>query len=227
MLDRRAVRRAMKSVDRVFHAAGMTSVRPEDAERMFEVNVRGTRIVFEEALRAEEDRAVYTSSAAALGPAPSGRDRGRGALFTAGPPRHPLRGLGARGGGRGPASCGEGPAARVREPDPGLRARRHPRHVDPPGPQLPPRAGYPAYADGTINVVDVRNVADRPPPADANGAVDKRYILGGRNFTFDRLFADLGRLSGVEPPVKVPRSCGCCRRASDRARARRRSAPRR
>ena len=34
----------------------------------------------------------------------------------------------------------------------------------------------------------------------------ERYILGGRNFTFDRLFADLGRLSGVEPPVKVPRS---------------------
>ena len=33
----------------------------------------------------------------------------------------------------------------------------------------------------------------------------ERYILGGRNFTFDRLFADLGRLSGVDPPLKVPR----------------------
>jgi len=36
--------------------------------------------------------------------------------------------------------------------------------------------------------------------------VGERYILGGRNFTFDRLFADLGRISGIEPPVKVPRS---------------------
>ena len=26
----------------------------------------------------------------------------------------------------------------------------------------------------------------------------------GRNFTFDRLFADLGRLSGVDPPVRLP-----------------------
>ena len=33
----------------------------------------------------------------------------------------------------------------------------------------------------------------------------ERYILGNRNFTLDRLFADLARLSGVEPPaVKLP-----------------------
>jgi dihydroflavonol-4-reductase len=37
------------------------------------------------------------------------------------------------------------------------------------------------------------------------GEVGERYILGNRNFTFDRLFADLGRLSGVEPPsLKLP-----------------------
>jgi dihydroflavonol-4-reductase len=35
--------------------------------------------------------------------------------------------------------------------------------------------------------------------------VGERYILGNRNYTLDRLFADLGRLSGVEPPaVKLP-----------------------
>ena len=50
--DRRAVRRAMKGVDRVFHAAGMTSVRPADAELLFDVNVGHTRTVLEECLRA-------------------------------------------------------------------------------------------------------------------------------------------------------------------------------
>ena len=45
----------------------------------------------------------------------------------------------------------------------------------------------------------------------------ERYILGGRNFTFDRLFADLGRLSGVEPPVKLPAGAAA-RRAARRAR---------
>jgi dihydroflavonol-4-reductase len=63
----------------------------------------------------------------------------------------------------------------------------------------------PAYADGAVNVVDVRDVAVGQLLADARGEIGERYILGGRNFTFDRLFADLGRLSGVDPPLKVPR----------------------
>ena len=62
----------------------------------------------------------------------------------------------------------------------------------------------PVYADGAISVVDVRDVAEGHLLADRRGQVGERYILGGRNFTFDRLFADLGRLSGIDPPVRLP-----------------------
>jgi dihydroflavonol-4-reductase len=63
----------------------------------------------------------------------------------------------------------------------------------------------PAYVDGTINIVGVQDVARGHLLADEVGKVGERYILGNRNFTLDRLFADLGRLSGVEPPVlKLP-----------------------
>ena len=63
----------------------------------------------------------------------------------------------------------------------------------------------PAYVDGGLNIVDVRDVATGHLLADKKGEVGKRYILSGRNFTLDRLFADLGRISGVEPPrVKLP-----------------------
>ena len=44
--------RASKGVERVFHVAGMTSLRAADRERVFEVNVGGTRMVAEEALAA-------------------------------------------------------------------------------------------------------------------------------------------------------------------------------
>src|SRR6266508_2756883 len=71
--ERRAVRRALKGVDKVFHAAGVTSVHPRDAIRLFDVNVGGTKTVMEECLRAEVERVVYTSSAAALGPAQPGQ----------------------------------------------------------------------------------------------------------------------------------------------------------
>ena len=63
----------------------------------------------------------------------------------------------------------------------------------------------PVYVDGGLNIVDVRDVADGHVLADERGEVGERYILGGRNFTLDRLFADLERLSGVAaPPLKVP-----------------------
>src|SRR5918911_2396511 len=84
VLDRRAVRRAMKGVDRVFHLAGLVSMRPSDDERLFEVNVGGTRIVLEEALRAGVERVVYTSSVTAVGPAAPGETADERQLFTAG-----------------------------------------------------------------------------------------------------------------------------------------------
>jgi dihydroflavonol-4-reductase len=67
------------------------------------------------------------------------------------------------------------------------------------------RREIPAYVDGTLNIVSVQDVARGLVLADERGAVGERYILGNRNFTTDRLFADLGRLSGIEPPaVKLP-----------------------
>ena len=63
----------------------------------------------------------------------------------------------------------------------------------------------PAYVDGALNIVDVRDVARGHLLADEKGEVGERYILAGRNFTFDRLFADLARISGVDPPpLKLP-----------------------
>ena len=54
----------------------------------------------------------------------------------------------------------------------------------------------PAYVDGGLNIVDVRDVADGHLLADEKGEPGERYILGGRNFTLQRLFADLSRISG-------------------------------
>src|SRR5207253_4098737 len=84
VLDRPAVRRAMRGVDRVFHLAGLVSMRPEDSERLFEVNVGGTRVVLEECLRAGVEQVVYTSSVGAIGPAPEGDATDEREVFTAG-----------------------------------------------------------------------------------------------------------------------------------------------
>ena len=62
----------------------------------------------------------------------------------------------------------------------------------------------PVYTDGAVGIVDVRDAAAGHLLADLRGAVGERYLLAGRNFTFERLFADLGRLSGVPTPVRIP-----------------------
>ena len=63
----------------------------------------------------------------------------------------------------------------------------------------------PVYVAGGLNIVDVRDVAQGHLLADQKGEVGERYILAGRNFTLDRLFADLARISGRDHvPVKLP-----------------------
>lgn len=197
--DRAAVRRAMRGVERLFHVAGRASLRG-DPERLWRENVEATRIVLEEALRAGVERVVYTSSAAAVGPARPG--------FTADERQ------------RFPVEAASIPYVRTKR-DAEVEALRvaalglpvvivNPAHVFGRGDVNRSsteivrrflRRQIPAYVDGALNIVDAEDVARGHVLADERGTPGERYLLGNRNFTLDRLFADLGRLSGVEPPV--------------------------
>jgi dihydroflavonol-4-reductase len=203
VLDRRAVRRALRGVERVFHVAGLTSLRAP-REKLFRVNAQGTRVVLEEALRAGVERVVHTSSVAAIGPAPRGSTADEAQPFSAGgldvPYVHAKR---------------EAEAEALRVAAHGLPVVIvNPAHVFGTGDLYRSstelvlrflRREIPAYVDGALNIVDAEDVARGHLLADERGRPGERYVLGNRNFTLDRLFADLGRLSGVDPPaVKLP-----------------------
>lgn len=203
VLDRRAVRRAMRDVDRVYHAAGSTSLRAS-AEKLHRTNVQGTRVVLEEALRAGVERVVLTSSIAAIGPATRGSTADESSPWTAG-----IYGLPYVNSKR------EAEIEALRLAAAGLPlVIVNPAHVFGAGDLHRSsteivrrflRREIPAYVDGAINVVDAEDVARGHLLAEERGAVGERYILGNRNFTLDRLFADLSRLSGVEAPaIKLP-----------------------
>lgn len=202
--DRRQVRRAMKGAERVFHVAGRTSLRSADRKRVFEVNVTGARTVFEEALRADVERLVHTSSVGAIGVAGRGRTADEETPFEIGHlgigyvnSKHEAELEALRLCARGLPVVIVNPSFALGPDDPkgtsmGLVRRFLLRRI-------------PAYVDGALNIVDVRDVARGHLLADRKGKVGERYILGGRNFTLDRLFADLARISGVPPPpVKLP-----------------------
>lgn len=203
ILDRGAVRRALRGVDRVYHVAGLTSLRAS-AEQLFRVNVTGTRIVLEECLKAGVERVVHTSSVAAIGPARRGSTADETQVFSAGGYGIPY--VNAKR---------EAEAEAMRLAVRGLPVVIvNPGHVFGRGDVYRSsteivrrflRREIPAYVDGALNIVDVTDVARGHLLAEELGVVGERYILGNRNFTLDRLFADLGRLSGVEPPaLKLP-----------------------
>jgi dihydroflavonol-4-reductase len=203
ILDRRAVRRALRGIERVFHAAGTSNLGLSRA-RTFTINVEGTRIVLEEALRAGVERVVYTSSVAAVGPAPKGSTADETQVWDAG--RYAIPYLDAKHEAevevlrlvaRGLPAVIVNPALVLGPGDPGRSSTALVRRFL--------RRQIPVYVDGTLNIVAVEDVARGHLLADEIGRVGERYILGNRNFTLHRLFADLGRLSGVEPPaVKLP-----------------------
>jgi dihydroflavonol-4-reductase len=203
VLDRSSIRRAMRGVDRVFHLAGSTDLSAPRA-RVFSVGVQGVRIVLEEALRAGVERAVYTSSVAAIGPAPAGKTADERNPWTAGrysipylDAKHEAETAALRLVGRGLPLVIVNPAQVLGAGDAGRSSTTLVRRFM--------RRQIPAYVDGTLNIVGVQDVARGHLLADQRGRIGERYILGNRNFTMDRLFADLGRLSGVEPPaLKLP-----------------------
>ncbi len=203
MCDRRAVTRAMRGVVRVFHVAGTTSLRLPRTT-MFALNVEGTRVVLEEALRAGVERVVYTSSVAAVGRARKGAVATETNVWDAA-----LHGISYVDSKRRAEQVALGMADR------GLPVVVvNPAHVLGAGDRGRSstvlvrrflRRQIPAYVDGTLNIVGVDDVARGHLLADERGVPGQRYILGNRNFTLDRLFNDLARLSGVEPPsVKLP-----------------------
>jgi dihydroflavonol-4-reductase len=202
--DRRAVRRAMDGIERVFHVAGTTSMRDGAGQRVFDVNVGGTRIVAEAALDAGVTRLIHASSAGAVGVAKPKGWVDETQTYNA-------------------AHLGLDYVNSKHESEMEvLRAAAHGLDVvivnptfvlgpeDPTGTSMGLvrrflRGQIPAYVGGALNIVDVRDVAAGHILAEERGEVGERYILGGRNFTLDRLFADLARISGVDPPaLKLP-----------------------
>jgi dihydroflavonol-4-reductase len=204
--DRDSVRAAMKGIDRVFHVAGTTSMRTSDRKRVFELNVGGTRNVMEEALRSGVIRVVHTSSAGAVGPAEPGGATDESQPFMAGRlgiadinAKHDAEAVAMSVAAKGLPVVVVNPTFVLGPDDPTGTSNRLVRRL------LLRR--IPAYIDGGVNIVDVRDVAAGHILADERGHEGERYLLAARNFTLQRLFADLSRIAGVPPPaVKVPGS---------------------
>jgi dihydroflavonol-4-reductase len=193
-------------------------MKPKDQARVFEINVEGTRIVLEEALRAGVVRVVHTSSVAAVGPAEPGGTADEDQPFTAGRlgiayvnSKHEAESVAMRIGARGLPVVVVNPSFVLGPDDPTGTSNDLVRRL------LLRR--IPAYVDGALSIVDVRDVARGHLLADERGHEGERYILSGRNFTLQRLCSSGPGPRSPPPPTRSARGCsggrtGTTRRAA-------------
>jgi dihydroflavonol-4-reductase len=208
LLDPASLRPALEGCEGLFHVAADYRLWIPDPARMYAINVEGTRALMLAALDAGVQRIVHTSSVATLGitedgsPAdedtPNALDRIVGdykrSKFIAEEAVRELvrmRGL---------------PAVIVNPSTP-----IGPRDVKPtPTGRVIVEAAngkIPVYVETGLNLVHVDDVAAGHLAAYAKGRVGERYVLGGEDWSLQRLLQEIAQLTGRRGPLgKLPRA---------------------
>jgi dihydroflavonol-4-reductase len=203
ILDRAAMRRAVRGCDVLFHTAGVVASKP--VAHIQDINALAPRIAVEAAAAEGVKRVVVTSSVAGIGPVPRGQVGSEEDLY--------------RGGGLGltyPDSKHEGEmeafAAGARL---GVEVVvTNPAYVlgvpldrEQPGETSTRiignylRGRMPAVVDGETTIVDVRDVAAGHLLAAERGKPGERYVLGGHNTTWPKLLELVAELADVRSPL--------------------------
>lgn len=204
ILDVDSVRRALEGCDTVYHTAGFVSFKKADYKKMEDINVKGTVNVLSAALEAGVKKAVYTSSQAAVGADPGGGIANEKTPFT-------LEGEGIQY--LNTKYHAEREALKICEKGLPLVVV-NPSVVIGPGDVYLSSTGailwyckgkFPGYMDGTLNMVDVEDVAEGHILAAEKGRVGERYILANKNMTIKEFFDLMERITGIpSPKIKIP-----------------------
>ena len=204
VLDPESIKEALKDCDTLYHTAGVASFRKEDYQKMEDINVQGTANVMNAALDAGIKKAVHTSSIAAIGTDLKGGIANEDTKYE-------LEYLGVKYldtkrraeevalemSKKGLPVVVVNPATVIGTGDIYLSSTAFILWFY--------KKKYPGYMDGTLNMVDVEDVAEGHILAAEKGKVGERYILGNANFTLLELFKLLEELTGIpRPKMKIP-----------------------
>jgi dihydroflavonol-4-reductase len=208
--DPNAVRAAMSECRSVFHVAALYRFWSRNPRAFYDVNVRGTRTIMDAARAERVEKVVYTSTVGTLG-----LDHGRPATERDYPDISHLFGSYKR-------------SKYVAEHEV-LRAAAEglpvslvlPTFPLGPGDRAPTPSGrlvldflngrIPGFVDTVLNVVHVDDVARGQLLARQQGRNGRSYILGGENYTMQRLLAELAAVSGRKAPtLRVPAAVSLC-----------------
>jgi dihydroflavonol-4-reductase len=199
--DAESVRRAMAGVRHVFHVAADYRLWARDPREISEVNVEGTRTIMTEALRANVERVVYTSSVATLTLNAEGKPVDETLPLTE------AKAIGAYKRSK---------VAAERLVEAMIANDKLPAIIVNPSTPIGPRdvkptptgriivetatGRVPGFVDTGLNLVHVDDVAAGHLAALRKGQIGERYILGGENVAFSDMLADICAMVDRKPP---------------------------
>lgn len=200
-----ALAEAISGCDWVFHAAAVADYWRQGRERVYRVNVQGTRHVLEAARLAGAGRLVFTSSLAAMGLSPAGRPLTESDRFNLDPGRFPY------GQSKHLAEIEV-----LRAAEAGLEAVivnptvvLGPRDVNLISGSIiieAARGRLRFWPPGGVNFVAVQDVAAGHIAAAERGRPGQRYILGAHNLSHRQALTIICQVVGRPPPrVGLPR----------------------
>jgi dihydroflavonol-4-reductase len=204
--DRGTIAAALAGVRYLVHAAADYRLWAPSPEDLLHVNVEGTRIVMEEALRAGVERVVYTSSVATVALCADGSPADESGILAA------EQAIGAY-------KRSKVLAERVVQNL--VERRRLPAVIVNPSAPIGPRdikptptgrvivqaasGRMPGFVDTGLNLAHVDDIAAGHLAALERGRVGERYILGGENVLLGRMLAEIAQNVGRRPPrLKLP-----------------------
>lgn len=205
--DEQAVRRALEGCQRLYHTAGLYKVWLPDERELHEVNVVGTRIIMEEALKQGLEKVVLTSSVAALGIRENGKPADERVPFNLWDTKLPYEVSKYKSEEAARALLKQGlPLVVVR---PSLVLGERDFYPTPSGKLVLDvlHGRYLFYLEGGINLVDINDVTAGHMLAMEKGRVGESYNLGNNdnNLSLRELFSLIGEAGGVSVPrFKIP-----------------------
>jgi dihydroflavonol-4-reductase len=204
------VERAVEGIEKIYHLAGKVSRNPDEKREMYAVHIDGTRILCEAAKRAGVKRIVMASTSGTIAITKTGKDIPDESWPT------PLE------------ICSRWPyyASKVYQEQTAVRGCGKDIELIILNPSLLLGPGddrlsstqdvlkfmgrdIPMIPSGGINFVDVRDAASAFATAMELGRSGEKYLLGGPNWTFEKFFGRLERVSKISAPkLRSPAKLG-------------------
>jgi len=203
--DRRCLAKALDGGTHVYHLAANPNLWVRDRREFDAVNHVGTVNVLEAAIEAGARRIVHTSTESILTKASASGPIDESVEIhewdTVGP--YCLSKLRAENAAMNLARSGQP----VLIANPTMPVGPGDRGLSPPTRLIRDfcRGKIPARVDCTLNLIDVRDVAEGLVRVMEKGQPGRRYLLAGENLSLLEMFQELSRITGIRPPrFRVP-----------------------